>query len=231
MASNLNAKSHRPHGFFPTDPHAVEALRLWLRRTCPAVLREPWLDPCGGYGALLAGLVPQHLRYAIELQPRLRDELARRVDADKLTIGSGLSPLTWPRSRTADRIPPHVVENPPFDSPTMTAFVAAALEHRRNWAEGVTVCVLALSTWWHSEAACAVFARYEMPHDLLALGFRITCDGSGVGDMRSHDWLVWHPSHSSLVTSSTRMTLLTKPEVSGAVIAEHRRLSAIGGIA
>lgn len=221
----------REMGFYPTSPFAVEALRVWLQRHCRNVLREPWLDPCAGYGALLAGLVPQHLRYAIELQPRLKAELARRVDLDKLTIGSGLSPLTWPRAKTPDRIPPNVVENPPFDNVTMTAFVAAALEHRHNWADGVMVCVLALSTWWHSEAARAVFARYGMPHDVLALGFRITCDGSGVGDMRSHDWIVWHASHSLLVTPQTRLTLLTKPEVSAGLIAEHRRLSAIGGIA
>lgn len=210
-------------GYYPTDPFGVEALRIWLKRHLKDVLRAPLLDPCAGYGALLAGLVAQHRRHAIEIQPRLRAELARRVDGDRLRIGSGLDHRSWP---TADGEPPNVVENPPFDNPTMTAFVEQALLHRANWGEGVAVIALSLSTWWHSEAAQSVFRRLGQPNDVLGLGFRITCDGSGVGDMRSHDWLVWRPSH--LITEpGTRLVVLPKPTVSAELVAEHKRLSNI----
>lgn len=211
----------RDHGFYPTDAHAVEALRIWLKRHLPNVLRAPLLDPCAGYGALLAGLVAQHRRYAIEIQPRLRDELARRVDRDKMRIDSGLDHRAYP---TADGEAPNVVLNPPFDSPTMTAFVEQALLHRIG-SDGA-VMVLTLSTWWHSQAAQALFRRLGHPHDVLALGFRLDCAGLGTNDMRTHDWLVWRPSH--LVSQpGTCLVVLPKPTVAAELVAEHKRLSNI----
>lgn len=203
----------RPNGYYPTDPYATEALRQWLSDEHPDALDEPWEDPCAGYGALLEGLVDDvDNRHAIELQPSLRPELVRRVHAEQLQIGNGLSRGWYPSA--------HVVQNPNFHHDTMLAFVRRALDHRRR--SGRLVCTFALSTFWHSEGARDAFRDFARPDWILGLGFRATCDGSEVGDMRSHDWLVWDGSHRD---PWSRTLVLRKPAVDDATLREHTRLS------
>lgn len=203
----------RPNGFYPTDPYATEALRLWLEVAHPDALAEPWLDPCAGYGALLQGLVLNPwLRHAIELQEGLRTELVRRVVPEQLQIGNGLARAWYPSA--------NIVENPNFHHDTMVAFVRRALDHRRR--SGKLVCVFALSTFWHSEGARDCFRDFARPDWTLGLGFRATCDGSEVGDMRSHDWLVWDGSHRD---PWSRCVVLPRPEVNPTLLRDHTRLS------
>lgn len=206
----------RSTAYYPTDPFAVELLRGWLSKANPSALREPWQDRCAGYGALLSGLVPFELRHAVEVQPGLRRELERRVPKSQLRIGNGLArPATEPH---------HIGENPPFDHDVMAAFVRTALEHRRRFKDRPLVCMFALSTFWHSEGLRDLRRIFGRPDWTLGLGFRATCDGSGVGDMRSHDWLVWDGSHSD---AWSRCIVLPKPAVQASAIAEHRRLSSL----
>lgn len=203
----------RANGYYPTDVYATEALRVWLEEHRPDALAEPWLDPCAGYGALLQGLVSSvWMRHAIELQPSLRAELVKRVLPEQLQIGNGLSRAWYPGA--------HVVQNPNFHHHTMVAFVRRALDHRQR--SGRLVCTFALSTFWHSEGARDAFRDFKRPDWILGLGFRATCDGSEVGDMRSHDWLVWDGSHND---PWSRTIVLRRPEVHPTLLRDHTRLS------
>lgn len=204
----------RADGYYPTDPYATEAARAWLARHMPAVLREPWLDPAAGYGALLEGLgIPPERRFAIELARRHRAELARRVPASNLVIGDGLA-LTW-RAQ-------NVAMNPDFDNDVMTAFVARALAHQERCAGGVVLC-LALATWWHSDALRAKGSGLRRPRYVLVPAQRVSCDGTGRGDMRAIDWLVW-----TAQAGPTEVVWLPPASPRPELIAEHRRLSLLG---
>jgi predicted RNA methylase len=201
----------RKSGFYPTDPTATEALRRWLAKHYPRSLHERWLDPCAGYGGLLEVLVRnESQRYAIEIDPSLEPELRKRVPASNVEIGDGLA-RAWPSTC-------HVVMNPPFASRTMTAFVERAIE--RQLVAGHLVVVLALSSFWHSQAM-QVFIE---PTHMLAHTWRLSCDGTGQGDARTHDWLVWDPD---VDLEQTRVHYLAKPDVAESLVASHRRLSSI----
>lgn len=203
-------RERRKDGFYPTDPYATEALRAWLQANFPRVLRESWEDPCAGYGGLLQGLkVPVELRHGIELHARHEPELKRRVP--NYRIGNGLV-LLW-RGK-------HIAQNPDFDNETMTAFVRLALKHQER-ARGL-VCVLALATWWHSDAMRAKGDGIQKPSHILIPAQRVSCDGTGRGDMRAIDWLIWHPAYSGQSTSVVWLPPATPdPEL----ITDHRRLA------
>lgn len=196
--------------------HAVDALRRWLRNAMPGVLGETILDPAAGYGGIFDGLgTPLPNRRAIELHARHRAELRRRVMPQHLRIGDGLV-LPWEGR--------HVVMNPPFDNELMTAFVARALE-RQDDRGGLVVC-LALATWWHSDAVRARGAALRRPSYILVPDQRVSCDGTGRGDMRAIDWLVWMPGP---VPARTEVVWLPPAAPAPALIAEHRRLASLGG--
>lgn len=205
----------RVDGFYPTDPYAVEALRAWLERMVPRVLRDTWIDPCAGYGGLLEGLlVPVANRRAIEANAAHRGELVRRVRAEYLRIGNGLT-SSWNGA--------HVAMNPPFDNDVMTAFVARGLQRQERM--GGLVCVLGLATWWHSEALKARGAGLPKPDYVLVPDQRVSCDGTGRGDMRAIDWMVWMPTR----LGRTEVVWLPPAAPDAGLLAEHRRLASMGG--
>lgn len=200
--------------WYPTDPHAVEALRVWLSKNAYTALKTGvWLDPSAGYGGLLQGLkIPTENRRAIELHKRHAPELKRRVPAYR--IGNGLL-LTWVGAQ-------HVAMNPPFDNDAMTAFVARALEHQRV-TRGL-VCCLALATWWHSDALRSKGKALRKPSHILVPSQRVSCDGTGRGDMRAIDWLIWHPAYAD---SSTVVEWLPPAAPDAALLADHKRLAGV----
>lgn len=205
----------RPDGYYPTDPYATEALRGWLTRMVPRVLRDTWVDPCAGYGGLLECLqIPTASRRAIEVNAMHRPELLRRVRAENLKIGDGLT-AAWNGA--------HVAMNPPFDNDTMTRFVARALERQDRM--GGLVCVLGLATWWHSDALRTRGAGLRRPDYVLVPDRRVSCDGTGRGDMRAIDWMVWLPK----ATGRTETVWLPPSVPDAAMLAEHRRLASAGG--
>lgn len=200
----------REDGYYPTDPYATEALRVWLARMMPTVLRDSWVDPAAGYGGLLEGLGVEHSRrHAIELHHRHRAELVRRVPASHVVIGDGLV-KPWNAA--------HAAMNPDFDNETMTAFVERALK-RQDDRGGLVVC-LALATWWHSDALRARGSALRRPSYVLVPDQRVSCDGTGRGDMRAIDWLVWQPG-----VTRTEVVWLPPAAPSPALLAEHRRLA------
>lgn len=205
----------RADGFYPTDPYATEGLRCFLARRYPITLRGTWVDPCAGYGALLEGLqIALDKRRAIELHKRHRPELGRRVLPDSLRIGDGLA-LPWHGQ--------HVVMNPDFDNDVMASFVARALDRQEQ--QGGLVCCLALATFWHSDAFRPKGLALPKPHHILVPAQRVSCDGTGRGDMRAIDWLVWS---AGAPFTSTETVWLPPSAPSAALIAEHRRLSLLG---
>ena len=208
-------RERRPDGFYPTDPFASESLRAWLVRTFPQALKQTWIDPAAGYGGLLDGLrIPIAHRSAIELHNRHLPELRRRAPDAK--IGNGLT-LRWGAK--------HVAMNPDFDNETMTAFVARALEHQAF--TGGLVCCLALATWWHSDAlrTSGKKARgLRRPSHILVPAQRVSCDGTGRGDMRAINWLIWHAMHEG----PSIVEWLPPAEPDAALLADHKRLA--GGI-
>ncbi len=201
----------RIDGYYPTDPFAACALRAWLERTMARVLADTWIDPCAGYGGLLEamGIAPSK-RVAIEANAAHKRELARRVGNAK--IGDGLQ-LAWNAA--------HVVMNPPFDHDVMSAFITRALQ-RQDRMGGVVIC-LALATWWHSDALRARGAALRRPAYILVPDQRVSCDGTGRGDMRAIDWLVWLP-----VAERTQVVWLPPSSPDTALLAEHRRLASQG---
>lgn len=209
-------RERRADGYYPTDPFATEAVRVWLRAMMPRVLTETWVDPCAGYGGLLEGLgIQPAQRHAIELEPRHRAELLRRVPVGHAVIGDGLV-KPWHAK--------HVAMNPDFDNGVMTSFVSRALE-RQDDRGGLVVC-LALATWWHSDAVRARGAALRRPSYILVPDQRVSCDGTGRGDMRAIDWLVWMPGP---VPARTEVVWLPPAAPAPALIAEHRRLASLGG--
>ncbi len=200
----------RLDGYYPTDPYATDALRAFLARRYPSSLRESWIDPCAGYGGLLeALLIPPHLREAIEQEPRHRQELLRRVPTGR--IGDGLT-LPWPAV--------NVGMNPPFDNDLMVAFVRRALVHQER--TGGLICCLALATFWHSDAMRTRGAGLRRPSLVLVPDQRVSCDGTGRGDMRAIDWLVWVPG-----VTSTTVHWLPPAAPDAQLIAAHRRLAGV----
>lgn len=203
----------RADGYYPTDPYATEALRAWLSRMMPAVLRDTWVDPAAGYGALLEGLhIAPGKRHAIELEPRHKAELARRVPAANMVIGDGLV-KAWNAA--------HVCMNPDFANETMTAFVRRALA-RQDERGGLVVC-LALATWWHSDAVRSRGKALRRPNYILVPDQRVSCDGTGRGDMRAIDWLIWTPH-----AGRTEVVWLPPAAPAPALLAEHTRLASMG---
>lgn len=201
--------------YYPTDPYATEALRAWLERMMPRVLRDTWQDPCAGYGGLLEGLgIPVPNRRAIEANPEHRAELLRRVRPEHLKIGDGLTSM-WNGA--------HVGMNPPFDNDVMTAFVGRALERQDRM--GGLVCVLGLATWWHSDAVRARGKQLAKPHYILVPDKRVSCDGTGRGDMRAIDWMIWMPTSPG----RTEVVWLPPAVPDAGLLAEHRRLASMGG--
>lgn len=208
-------RARRVDGYYPTDPHATEALRMWLSRMMPTTLRDTWIDPAAGYGALLEGLqIPTGKRHAIELEPRHRTELARRVPSTQLLIGDGLQ-KPWNAQ--------HVAMNPDFDNGIMLSFVARALTRQAE--RGGLVVALALATFWHSDAFRARGGALRRPSYVLVPDQRVSCDGTGRGDMRAIDWLVWTPPQSS---SRTEVVWLPPAAPDAALLAEHKRLASLG---
>lgn len=203
----------RIDGYYPTDPYATEALRVWLSRMMPTVLRDSWIDPAAGYGGLLEGLqIPMAQRYAIELEARHRGELARRVPSTHMVIGDGLA-KPWNAT--------HAAMNPDFDNEVMTSFVTRALG-RQDAKGGLVVC-LALATWWHSDALRARGRALRRPSYVLVPDQRVSCDGTGRGDMRAIDWLVWQPGKTR-----TEVVWLPPAAPNPVLLAEHRRLASQG---
>jgi hypothetical protein len=201
----------RADGYYPTDPYATESLRAFLERMMPRVLTDSWIDPCAGYGALLEGLrITSSLRQAIEVNKTHGRELARRVRSHR--IGDGLV-LPWSAT--------HVVMNPPFDNEVMTSFVRRALE-RQDRMSGL-VCCLALATWWHSDALRSRGAGLRRPTYILVPDQRVSCDGTGRGDMRAINWLIWMPQGGR-----TEVVWLPPAAPDEALIREHRRLASQG---
>lgn len=205
----------RADGYYPTDPYATEALRAWLARMMPRVLTETWLDPAAGYGGLLEGLlIPVARRHAIEVNSEHRRELERRIRPENVRIADGLA-RPWNAA--------HVAMNPPFDNEVMSKFVARALERQDR--HGGLVCCLALATWWHSDALRKRGGGLRRPSYVLVPDQRVSCDGTGRGDMRAIDWLVWMPNASA----RTEIVWLPPAQPDAALLAEHRRLAALGG--
>lgn len=205
----------RSDGFYPTDPYATEALRAWLSRMMPRVLTETWIDPCGGYGGLLEGLqIAVAKRHAIEVNSEHEHELKRRVRPENMRIGDGLG-RAWNAA--------HVCMNPPFDNEVMSAFVGRALSRQER--QGGLVVVLALATFWHSDAFRARGGALRRPSYVLVPDQRVSCDGTGRGDMRAIDWLVWTPPQSS---SRTEVVWLPPAAPDAALLAEHKRLASLG---
>lgn len=209
------ARARREDGYYPTDPHASAALHAWLAVSMPRVLRDTWIDPAAGDGLLLDGLmIPRPLRHAIELHAYHRDELVRRVPASQVVIGDALA-TPWNAV--------HVVMNPDFDHATMTRFVSRALQ-RQAVRGGLVVC-LALATWWHSDALRARGGVLRRPSYVLVPDRRVSCDGTGRGDMRAIDWIVWTPPQSR---SRTEVVWLPPAAPDAALLAEHKRLASLG---
>lgn len=206
-------RERRPDGYYPTDPYVTEAARAWLERTMPTTLGDTWIDPAAGDGLLLEGLgVPLARRYAIELEGRHRDELTRRVPAPHVVIGDGLT-TPWNAK--------HCAMNPDFDNGIMTAFVKRSLD-RQDRMGGLVLC-LALATWWHSDALRARGSGLRRPSYVLVPDRRVSCDGTGRGDMRAIDWLVWQPGQTR-----TEVVWLPPATPSPALVSEHRRLAILG---
>lgn len=196
--------------FYPTDVYASAAARAWLERTMPRVLVDTWIDPAAGYGGLLEGLgIPASKRHAIEVNAEHAPELARRIPKGQWKIGNGLS-LPWNAA--------HVGMNPPFDNELMVAFTKRALE-RQDKMGGLVVC-LALATWWHSDALRARGSALRRPSYVLVPDQRVSCDGTGRGDMRAIDWLVWQPGQTR-----TEVVWLPPATPDAGLVAEHRRLA------
>ena len=207
-------RERREHDYYPTDPYATESLRVWLQANMPHVLKKSWEDPCAGYGGLLEGLrIPIENRYAIEIQPRLSSELRRRVVPQNVRIGDGLA-MAW----TAD----HVVMNPPFTNDKMTAFVSRAVARQERRLGGLVIA-LALATWWHSDALRSRGDGIRRPQYILVPDKRVSCDGTGRGDMRAIDWLVWLPQGGR-----TEVVWLGPAAPSKALLEEHKRLASVG---
>jgi len=209
-------RERRKDGYYPTDPKASAALAWWLRQRAGEALRTGvWVDPAAGDGLLLSGLgVPVAQRRAIELHDKHALELKRRVPSAK--IGNGLT-LSWADAR-------HVAMNPDFNNETMTAFVARALKHQE--ATRGLVCCLALATWWHSDAMrLKKAAGVSKPTHILVPAERVSCDGTGRGDMRAIDWLVWHPAY---LGQPTVVEWLPPATPSADVLADHKRLALAG---
>lgn len=199
----------RSDGFYPTDPYATEGLRVWLAKHFPWALRESWQDPAAGYGGLLEALrLPLVQRHAIELEPRHKSELLARVPTAR--IADGLA-ARWTGV--------HVAMNPPFDNDIMVAFLERALAHQRQ--EGGLIACLALATFWHSDAFRGRGAGLRKPDHILVPDQRVSCDGSGRGDMRAIDWLVW----ATTPTGTTQTHWLPPAAPDARLIAAHRRLA------
>lgn len=200
----------RADNFYPSCPFAVEGLRAWLAKNAFQALKTgTWIDSCAGYGGLLQGLkIPVENRRAIELHKRHEPELKRRVPATR--IGNGLS-LTWVGAK-------HTAMNPPFENDLMTAFVGRALKHQET-TKGL-VCCLALATWWHSDALRNKGVGLRKPTHVLVPAQRVSCDGTGRGDMRAIDWLVWLPAYTG-----TTVVWLPPASPEAELIADHRRLA------
>lgn len=203
---------------YPTDPHASVALASWFARNVPRVLREPTLDPCAGPGLLLEGLgLPPALRRAIEVERHHERELRRRLPVPASVRITDALTVEWGSAV-------HVVMNPPFGNELMTEFVRRGLRHVER--TGGVLAVLALATWWHSDAFRAGKARSALrrPSHVLVPSQRVSCDGTGRGDMRAIDWLVWTGD-----TGETRVEWLPPSTPSAGLLAEHRRLASAEG--
>jgi len=79
---------------------------------------------------------------------------------------------------------------------------------------------LALATWWHSDAVRARGAGLRPPSYVLVPDRRVSCDGTGRGDMRAIDWLVWLSG-----TAGTEVVWLPPARAPEDIVAEHRRLA------
>lgn len=203
----------RPDGFYPTCVYAASAARSWLERTMPRVLVDTWIDPAAGYGGLLEGLgIPTSKRHAIELNAEHAPELARRIPKGQWKTGNGLV-LPWNAA--------HVAMNPPFDNELMVAFTKRALERQDKM--GGLVIALGLATFWHSDAFRSRGGALRRPSYVLVPDQRVSCDGTGRGDMRAIDWLVWQPGQTR-----TEVVWLPPASPDAALIAEHRRLALAG---
>lgn len=204
-------RARRADGYYPTDPYASAALKAWLKAFMPSTLGGSWLDPAAGDGLLLDGLaIPKPQRHAIEVNPRHRAELERRVPRPHVVIGDGLV-KPWNAQ--------HVAMNPDFDNGIMTAFVARALTRQAE--RGGLVVALALATFWHSDAFRARGGALRRPSYVLVPDQRVSCDGTGRGDMRAIDWLVWVPND----TRNTEVVWLPPAAPDPLLLVEHRRLA------
>lgn len=203
----------RSGSYYPTDPRAVEALWLFFTKMCWHRPDRVWLDPAAGYGGLLEKFALPHRRAAIEIEPRFEPLLRERVPC--VTIGNGLDTSFWPP--VAD-----LIANPPYDHKICTQFADVMLQS----ATGVPrfVVLLVLTTWARSKSAEKLFRRYRPPDWVLGHAFRLSCDGTGRGDSRTHDWLVWQPRYSE-VPDTTRYRLLPEPEVPESEMVLHRLMA------
>lgn len=211
----------RMDGFYPTDVRAVVALRGFLARRYPYLLGEwgPVLDACAGYGGLLEHLVDRGHRRAIERAPELFPELRTRVDNP--IQGDGLDVALWPDDVAL------VALNPPHDTKTQTAFARVALEYRREWSNEVGVAVLGLGTWARSQTfQRELVDAFGRPDWTLGHTFRLSCDGSGRGDSRTHEWSLWLPASCAHRDPWTRLEVLPCPDVDDAALETHARLAA-----
>lgn len=213
----------RTDGYYPTDPHAAVALRRFLTAYYPGLVDGSWgpvLDACAGFGGLLRHLTAKPHRRAIEANPHLGDELRKRVEPEHVVIGDGLDLSLWDSDATL------VALNPPHDTNTQTAFAVSALSYRAEWSDEVGVAVLALTSWTRSQTAHKALSRFVAPDYCLAPTFRLSCDGSGRGDSRTHDWLVWLPkSMRRRPAGQTLFVPLPKPALSRDILVEHERLA------
>lgn len=201
----------RADGFYPTDVRAVEAFRKWFLARYP-FLEPTWFDPAAGYGGLLAGLAPRAQRMAIELEARFLPLLESR--ATVVHIGDGTDETLWPASVS-------VAANPPYEHKLCSRFAEAALRYHRSVAGGDLVVLLVLSTWVRSKSAVRLFKTYGPPSYVLGHEFRLTFDGTGRGDSRTHDWLVWDQAFQGY----TRFELLPEPELTNEELLLHRVMS------
>lgn len=202
----------RTGGFYPTDPRAVEALRRFFVAKWGSPRGRVWLDPAAGYGGLLQKFVPFELRAAIEIEPKFEPLLKERVPL--VTIGNGLDTKLWPRGV-------NFIANPPYDHELATQFVDSMLDAPGNPLGGHWVIVLVLTTWARSKSAERLFARHTPPTWVLGHAFRLSCDGTGKGDPRTHDWLIWHTGPGS-AGWGTHYALLPDPQLDPHEIALNR---------
>lgn len=201
---------------YPTDPHASASVAAYLDVAFPGCLDETWLDACGGPGLLLEGLgIKVENRRYIEIDPRHREDLrSRSASNGACRIGDGLL-LEWGNSI-------NVALNPPFDNDTMIDFIRRAVDHVRR-TRGVAI-ILTLATFWHSSALRGTSKRSALlkPDQILVPPRRVSCDGSGRGDMRPIDWILYD---GASLSGDTRVVWLPPAKPAPGLLSAHRRIS------